>query len=336
MTHPILPHLRLLMLLSTVPLMARTQAHGYRNISGKAQGTTYRISYRPAPDTIPLHAIDSILLSVEKSLSLYDSSSLICAFNRSITGVRIDRHLKAVVTSALAFSSSSGGAFDITIQPVMEAWGFGPVEVGQLPSQHSLDSLRPFIGYRHLAIRHDSLLKDNPSIRINCNGIAQGYTVDLLADQLLASGIRDYLVELGGEIRLNGVNSAGEPWKVGIEDPSTDRLPVIAGWIRPGTGAVTSSGNYRNQRSIEGRQVGHVMDPRTARPTSRGVLSVCVKATDAMTADALDNTCMVLGARKSLRWIRTIPGADLRIVYRNRLGRTRVRTTKGFPTWQSG
>lgn len=278
-----------------------------------------------------MNVIDSILRSVDKSLSLYDSSSLICAFNRSRTGIRADTHLRNVVSSALSFSLSSHGAFDITVKPVMDAWGFGDTKIVEAPSRRITDSLKRIIGFKHLTIRDDSLLKDDPDIRIDCNGIAQGYTVDLLAERLIACGMTDFLVELGGEIRLKGLNPDGVPWKIGIEEPRNDRLPVVPRNIQPGTGAVTSSGNYRNFRSVEGHRVGHVMDPRTARPSSQRMMSVCVTAIDAMTADAIDNTCLVLGVRKSLRWIRRMKGVSIRMIYRNRHGRMKVKASQSFP-----
>lgn len=333
MTHPLRLQ-RLLVLLPTIIVSAQAQQDSFLHVKGKAQGTTYQISYRPAQGPIPSAVFDSILLSVDKSLSLYNSASLICAFNRSRTGIRADTHLQNVVTSALLYSNSSNGAFDITIKPVMDAWGFGMAEVGRIPTRRFTDSLKRTIGFRHLTIRNDSLLKDEPHIRIDCNGIAQGYTVDLLASYLIALGITDFLVELGGEIRLNGLNPEGLPWYVGIEDPRNGRLPVVAARIQPGTGAVTSSGNYRNIRSIEGQIIGHIMDPRTARPAIHRMLSVCVTASDAMTADAIDNTCMVLGVRKSLRLVRKFRGADIRIVYQNWYGRTKVKASKGFPHLQ--
>lgn len=325
--HPLLSFI----LLSTLGFTAKAQNLAFRDIRGKAQGTTYHISYRPAPDTLAHHVIDSLLHSVDRSLSLYDTGSLICAFNRSLSGIRMDKHMHRVVTSSLQYSASSKGAFDITVKPVMDAWGFGASEVTQIPDRRSIDSLKRIISYRHLTIRNDSLLKDDPRIRIDCNGIAQGYTVDLLAECLIAIGISDYLVELGGEIRLNGLNPDGLPWMIGIEGPRMGRTPGMDGFIQPGTGAVTSSGNYRNSRSIVGRTVGHVMDPRKARPASGRITSVCITAPDAMTADALDNTCLVLGVRKSIRWIRTMTKAETRLIYMDRHGYLKVKASKGFP-----
>ena len=326
--------LRILSLLLSISCHSRAQTPAYRFLTGKAQGTTYHISYRPTTDTLPSIRFDSILLSVDKSLSLYDSSSLICAFNRSTHGIRMDAHMRVVITHSLALSASSKGAFDITVKPVMDAWGFGAHTVTQVPTRRMIDSLKRIIGYRHLIVRNDSLLKDDPAIRIDCNGIAQGYTVDLLSASLMNAGISDYLVELGGEIRLQGLNPAGLPWYVGIEDPALDRIPHMNGRIQPGSGAITTSANHRNLRSIQGRMIGHVMDPRTAMPASQSVLSVCISAADATTADALDNTCMVLGVRKSLRWLRRFKGAEMRMVYRNRYGRMRIKTSKGFPPVQ--
>lgn len=317
----------LLLLLSTKALAQPSFIH----IKGKAQGTSLRISYRPLSIPLPSGIFDSILYSVDRSLSLYDSNSIICAFNRSRVGVAADTHLLTNVQKALQWSISSQGAFDITIKPAMDAWGFGARPVSRIPTRQDLDSLRSIIGYWHLTIRNDSLLKDRPEIGIDCNGIAQGYTVDLLAECLIRHGIIDYLVELGGEIRLNGKNPEGLPWSVGIEKPVAGPIPVVEGTILPTTGAVTTSGDYRNTRRIAGRTIGHVMDPRTARPTIGRVVSATVTASDAMTADAVDNTCLVLGIEASMKWIAGLKGVSVHLLYYDKKGRLQAVTSSGFP-----
>jgi len=302
-------------------------------ITGQAQGTSYLISYRPSPNVLPGPIFDSILQSVDRSLSNYNDRSLLSTFNRSSTGIPMDAHLLRVIRASQDFSTSSSGAFDITIAPAMTAWGFGPQPASTLPNTLTLDSIRKQIDFQLLLIRNDSLLKRNPLVKIDVNGIAQGYTVDLIAERLETNGISDYLIELGGEIRLKGQNPQGKPWTVGVERPFTPPFAQsTAGWIiTPDRPAVTTSGVYRNRRTIEGRSFTHVIDPRTATPVDNDILSVTVMAPDAMTADAVDHTCLVLGRRKCLRWVSTLPQVDVFIVYRDGRGRIHTRTTDGFP-----
>jgi thiamine biosynthesis lipoprotein len=245
----------------------------------------------------------------------------------------MDMHLQRVVQASLAFSKASEGAFDITIAPAMTAWGFGPIGVLKIPAPHQIDSIQKRIDYRLLLIRNDSLLKRSPLVQIDVNGIAQGYTVDLIAERLSAAGIAHYLIELGGEIRLKGQNPQGRPWSIGVEWPTATPIsPTPYGWtFMPDRPGVTTSGVYRNRRTIEGSSYTHVIDPRTAKPVDNDILSVTVIAPDAMTADAVDHTCLILGRRRSLRWVSSLQDVDIFIVYKDIRGRIRTQSSRGFP-----
>lgn len=308
-------------------------AQPYAHISGTAQGTTYQLTYRPNPFPLPTTALDTIFNDINQSLSRYTEQSLTSTFNRSTTGVPLDIHLRTVIQAAQSVAYSSNGAFDITILPAMEAWGFGNTTIHSPPSRRRLHQIRKDIDYRLLALRNDSLVKTRPEVRIDPNGIAQGYTVDRIAERLSQAGITDFLIELGGEIRLQGNNPDGKPWTVGIERP-TLTLPTNTqiGWaIQPDRAAVTSSGVYRTIRYLQNKPYPHIIDPRRAKPVRNDILSVTVIAPDALTADAVDNTCLVLGPRRALHWVSTLPDVDIFMVCRRRKGRLREYRTNGFP-----
>jgi len=309
-------------------------AQPYQHLRGQAQGTTYQISYQPRPRALPPPAFDSIFQAIDLSLSLYNPASLISAFNRSRLGIHADTHLLHIAQAALHFSESSQGAFDITILPAMDAWGFGQTPVQRLPTAKALQILSSHIGYKHLTIRNDSLLKDIPQVQIDCNGIAQGYTVDLIAQRLEQAGITDYLVELGGEIRLKGKNPQGKPWNIGIEAPPGIASKAHSWTVAPSNGAITSSGIYRNIRRIQGREIGHILDPRSAQPANSQVVSVTAIAPTAMTADAIDHTCHVLGVEASLQWVSHMKGVAIMLVYRDGQGKLRDTASLGFPAWK--
>jgi thiamine biosynthesis lipoprotein len=183
-----------------------------------------------------------------------------------------------------------------------------------------------------LTFRGDSLCKQDPLLQIDCNGIAQGYTVDLLADHLESRGVHDYLVELGGEIRLSGQNREGRPWKVGVEEPSVDGegSHVLSRVLQPGRAAVTTSGSYRQSVERGGRTYSHIIDPATGHPIDNGMLSATIVASDAMTADALDNVCMVMGPVRSMKWLSGRKDVEAYLVYRGTDGRIRDTATAGF------
>ncbi len=268
----------------------------YFHINGNAQGTTYAIKYGYPVEVLNRERVDSIFEVIDQSLSLYDTGSLISRFNRSHVGIEADSHLLKMVSLSAVFHAMSDGVFDITMKPVSALWGFGPDGREGTPSKTDIRKALRHTGMKLIFIDGKRIGKNDPRVQIDCNGIAQGYTVDIIADLLASHGVRDYLVELGGEIRMNGVNEEGKPWTIGIESPPGGQQSYgLAQAIRPGTGAVTSSGSYRNQKFSGGKMVSHIINPKTGHPVSNGMVSVTVWASNATTADAMDNILMVLG-----------------------------------------
>ena len=271
-------------------------------ISGNAQGTTYSIKYIHTSAIIELKAIQKILSEVDQSLSLYQPTSLISQFNKNNRGVKVDSHLLNVVRSSLMFTTATYGCFDITAKPFSMLWGFNAALPQSAPSNDLLHKTSKVVGSHHLFIKTDSLIKDNSNTQIDCDGIAQGYTVDQLSLFLQNKGITDFMVELGGEVYASGKNLSGKEWVIGIEGPDVYKGDdhFIAKKISLSDMAVTTSGSMRKFRKLGNRYWSHIIDPRTGLPVDNGIVSVTVIGKDAITADAYDNGFMVMGIQSSL------------------------------------
>jgi FAD:protein FMN transferase len=292
-------------------------------INGTAQGTTYHITYY-APDTsVTRQQIDSILNKIDTSLSIYNPVSLITRFNNGDTGITMDSHFKTVLEKSLQTWQQTNGIFDITVEPLVQAWGFGPVKITELPDSATIQSLKACVS-SSLLIRHgNKLLKRKPCVKIDVNGIAQGYSVDVLADFLEAHGIRNYLAEVGGEIRVKGRKQPGnEKMKIGIEAPGEDdfQLSMISKIIETDSGAITTSGSYRKFYESQGKRISHIIDPRTGYSSQNELISVTVYANDAITADAFDNALMVMGLHRALQFVEKRKDLAAHFIYRTPSG----------------
>jgi thiamine biosynthesis lipoprotein len=292
-------------------------------INGTAQGTTYHITYYAADSSISRWQIDSILKKIDTSLSVYNPQSLITRFNQSDTGIVMDNHFRTVLKKSLQTWQQTAGVFDITVSPLVQAWGFGPKKVNQLPDSATLKALQTCVSSNNLYVQGNRLKKRKPCVQIDVNGIAQGYSVDVLAAFFETNGITNYLVELGGEIRVKGRKQPGnEKMKIGIEAPGEDDfgLSMMQKIISFEKGAITTSGSYRKFYESEGKKITHIIDPRTAWPAQNELISVTVFAPDAITADAFDNALMVMGLQKALRWVEKRKDLAAHFIYRTSSG----------------
>jgi FAD:protein FMN transferase len=292
-------------------------------ITGKAQGTSYHITWYARDSTFGQQQIDSILAKIDTSLSIYNPQSLISKFNNSGNGIAMDNHLHTVFNKSMYTYRQTGGIFDITVQPLVQAWGFGPQKVNGLPDSATIRSLKACVSSINLYTKGNTLLKKKPCTRIDVNGIAQGYSVDVIAGFLEAHGIQNYLVELGGEIRVKGFKQpGGEKMKIGIETPGEDdfQLSMISKIITTDRGAITTSGSYRKFYESEGKKITHIIDPRTGYPTQNELISVTVYAPDAITADAFDNALMVMGLKKALQFVERRKDLAAHFIYHTKTG----------------
>ncbi|WP_212568026.1 FAD:protein FMN transferase [Dyadobacter psychrophilus] len=302
-------------------------------IEGLAQGTTYSITYYSDSESVKKPRIDSIFSELDQSLSIYNPNSIISQFNESDAGVEIDKHFYNVVRKSLEIHKATDGAFDITVYPLVRAWGFGNERVSIIPDSAEIQSLMPCIGSEKLRLSHSRLEKSLPCVKIDVNGIAQGYSVDVMADFLESNGITDYLVEIGGEIRVKGKkHPENTPMSIGIETPSENAFSStgIRQVIQVPAGAVTTSGSYRNFRKVGSRRISHIIDPKTGYSASTEIISVTVIAKDAITADGYDNALLLMGLKHSMKLMKKHKNLHAYFIYQKPDGSIADTTTAGF------
>lgn len=302
-------------------------------LEGKAQGTTYRVLYYANDSLVTIKMMDDLLDGIDSSLSLYKPYSLINRFNNETDGLIMDAHFEKVLTASLETWRNTDGLFDITVKPLVQAWGFGVKKGMTIPTQDSINQLLECTGSDKLIITGHTLSKKKPCLQIDMNGIAQGYSVDMMAGLLEQAGIRNYLVELGGEIRIKGRKQpSGEMFQVGIESPETNEWdqPILKRQIRVPEGAVTTSGSYRNYYESNGTKANHIIHPKTGYPVKNNLISVTVWARDAMTADAYDNALMLMGLANALEFMEAKKDMAAYFIFRDAQGEVRDTASSGF------
>lgn len=302
-------------------------------IEGFAQGTTYQISYYAREASISSKEIDRKFSELDSSLSIYKPYSLINRFNQSEKGIEIDEHLYKVVQRSLKIWKESDGVFDISILPIVEAWGFGVKRHSNQPSDADIQNALNCSGSDKLHIQGRRLIKSVPCLKIDVNGIAQGYSVDVIASHLESRGIENYLIEIGGEIRVKGRKQPGNQiMKIGIEQPSNnkDEDVGIQKVLEMKGGAITTSGNYRKFIQNGSKKLSHLMDPKTGRPISNEMISVTVKTKDAMSADGYDNVLIGMGIEKAFAFLKKHKGLEAYFIYQDADGMVRDTASVGF------
>ncbi|MCC6462493.1 MAG: FAD:protein FMN transferase [Saprospiraceae bacterium] len=299
----------------------------YMRLEGQAQGTTFHLVYRDAAGRDFSGSVDSLFRLIDHSMSLWDSSSIIRQLNRNEPSARADVHFAEVFRQAQAVSEVTGGAFDITVGPLVKAWGFSYKKGLPPPDSAQVDSLQQCIGFQKVRLDNGVLLKANPRMEVDLNAIAQGYTVDVMAQFLEQKGVTDYMVEIGGELRTAGRNEKNEPWQIGIDKPqsteSADR-PLQAVVSLSGQSMATS-GSYRKFVLREGKKFSHAIDPKTGYPITHQLLSVSVLARDCATADAYATAFLVMGLEKTFA-LAEKTGLEVYAIYADGEGALQVRT----------
>jgi thiamine biosynthesis lipoprotein len=286
-------------------------------ITGNTMGTTYHITYFDKARRNFKHDVDSLLAAINRSISNYDSASEVSHFNHSTRGIAFNLpYLREPLRVAYDVYRESGGALDLTVMPLVNAWGFGPGRELEM-NQRRVDSIRAFVGFAKVQIGKDSVVKSDPRVQIDFGGVGQGYGADVLAGFLSSHGITDYIVELGGEGVAAGRNKhTNRPWTIGILDPaSTLDNQFFKAYVALPSGAFTTAGSYFNYREVNGKRYSHTIDPDTGYPADRRLLSVSVFASDCLTADAWDTAFMVMGHEKSIEVLRAHPELQALLLY---------------------
>jgi len=313
----------LLLIVGTVLIIRQQRAMPYQMNSGMVFGTVYNISYECDSD---LHqAIKAELQKVDNSLSPFNEHSVITAINQN-QDVKPDEMFLTVFNKAMEISRETGGAFDITVAPLVNAWGFG-FKNGSQPNRQQVDSLRRLIGYEKVTLTDDRIVKQSPDIMLDCSAIAKGYGSDVVARFLQQQGVKNFMVEIGGEVVTSGVNPQRLPWRIGVTKPTDDTLSIkgeIQSVLNVTDLAMATSGNYRNFYYKGGKKYAHTIDPQTGYPVQHSLLSATVLAKDCATADAYATSFMVLGIDGAKKVLERHPELMAYFIYADDKGQNAV------------
>jgi FAD:protein FMN transferase len=312
-----------------------TQVGDGLHLTGNAMASAYNVKLARSAgvDTARVQdAVQSALSAVDARMSLYRPDSELARLNRQGAGqpLALSSELFEVLAAAQRVSELADGAFDVTVAPLVQAWGFGTEKRRAVPPAHLVEGKRAAIGWRGLRLDAGtrSATKARADLNVDLGGIAKGYGVDRAALALEALGVTDYMVELGGEVRTRGHNTAGHPWRIGIEQP--DAMPPRARHVVPLAGrSMATSGDYRNYFEQDGRRYSHAIDPARAAPIAHALCSVSVVADDCMQADALATALIVLGAERG-QALAERAGIAAQFIERTAVGGWRDSMTRAF------
>lgn len=299
----------------------------YQTAEGAVFGTFYHLTYQSRAD---LQAgVEVELQRVDESLSMFNPSSVISRINRG-EDIEVDSLFQHVFVLAQQVSEATGGAFDITVAPLVNAWGFG-FKNDALPDSAQVDSLRSLVGYQRIHLTEKNhVVKEDPRMILDCSAVAKGFGVDVVANYLLRQGVENFMVEIGGEVVVSGKNPKGEPWRVGVNKPVDDPTSTsneLETVLNLTDCAMATSGNYRNFYTTEdGRRVAHTIDPATGYPVQHSLLSATVLAPTCAEADAFATSFMVLGIDSARNVLARHPELQVFFIY-DSLGTTRTFST---------
>lgn len=300
----------------------------YSNFNGFIQGSTYSIVYENKNNMDPLQLrarVEKILHDFDKSLSLYNDSSIISKINRN-ENIVVDSCFTEVFNKSARIYEMTDGAFDITVGPLVEAWGFGP-DGHKSFSDSKRDSLMKLVGMEKVSLVNGKVIKSDPHISLDFNAIAQGFSVDVICGFFDKLGIKNYLVEIGGEVRAKG-RKAGKLWRIGIDKPVDNNMTPgqsLEAIITISNQALSTSGNYRKFYIENGVKYSHEIDPKTGFPAKNTVLSASVIADDCAMADGMATAFMVMGKNKTIEFLANHPEFEVFLVYSDENGK--------FKTW---
>jgi thiamine biosynthesis lipoprotein len=299
-------------------------------LQGEAQGSYYAVTYYDEQGRNFQQKIDSIFHAVDVSVNLWVDTSVISKVNRN-EEVKLDSIFVDNFRIAQEAASLSDGYFDPTISPIVAAWGFS-YKHGDTITPQLIDSLKQLVDYRNIRIEEGKVVKANPAMTLDFNAIAQGYTSDLIASFLDSQGIKNYLIDTGGEIMARGEKTNDQPWIVGIEKPADnwDSEQVVHTRIALHDKGLVTSGSTRKYVERNGKRYSHCIDPKTGYPVEHNVLSVTVLAENSVWADALASICMVMGLEKSLPLIESMDGVEAYYIYVNEQNALETFATDGF------
>lgn len=295
----------------------------YQHDEGQIFGTFYHITYQN--DSSIQTDILAELQKVDNALSMFNKESIISHINRG-ENVETNEMFESVFNLAERISDNTDGAFDITVAPLVNAWGFG-FKTGNPPTKQTVDSLRAIVGYKKVKLVNHRITKSDARIMLDCSAIAKGYGCDVVARLLEKRGIKNYMVEIGGEVVTHGISEKRLPWKIGVTKPSDDSLNVnneLQTVLNVKDRAMATSGNYRNFYYRGGKKYAHTIDPATGYPVQHSILSATVLAKRCAAADAYATAFMVMGMEKAKKVLEKHPELMAYLIYSDDKGNLQV------------
>ena len=295
----------------------------YQHDEGFVFGTVYHVTYQ-SDDNLKAD-IEAELKRVDNSLSMFNPTSTISKVNQN-KNPKVDSLFEEVFTLAENVSEQTGGAFDITVAPLVNAWGFG-FKHNAMPDSHKVDSLKQIIGFDKVNLSNHRVSKKDPRVMLDCNAIAKGFGTDIVARMLRRKGISNFMVEIGGEIVTSGNSDKRVPWKIGVTKPTDDSLNTneeIQTILNVSDIAMATSGNYRNFYYKGGKKYAHTIDPKTGYPVQHSILSSTVLAPNCATADAYATSFMVMGLERAKKVLKKHPELMAYFIYADSKGQNKV------------
>ncbi len=281
----------------------RDQGPQQVNIRGVVFGTYYSIIYYDDDGRVFQQGIDSLFSDFNSSLSFYDPNSLLSLVNRNEEEI-VDDYFRGVFERAKQISEETNGAFDVSVFPLVNAWGFGFSERAEMTAE-KVDSMLEFVGFEKVRLEKGRIIKDDERVQLDFNAIAKGYAADLVGLYLESKGVHTYLVEIGGDLVAKGIKPDGSHWRIGLEIPADD-MAAEQQWdylVEIEDIGLATSGDYRRYQEVDGQRYSHTINPKTGYPVAHNLLSVSVFATDAMSADAYATAFMVMGLDASIKFV---------------------------------
>ncbi|MDR1938807.1 MAG: FAD:protein FMN transferase [Tannerellaceae bacterium] len=302
----------------------------YFEESGSVFHTLYKIKYQ-APQLLT-EQIDAELQAFNLSLNPFNPNSIISKVNTN-EPVEVDDYFAEVFKKSQEISARSDGAFDATVAPFINLWGFGFSRMDSVTPQ-MIDSIKAFVGYRKIRLEGKTVVKDDPRTILNFSAIAKGYACDVVARLLEREGVTNYMVEIGGEVTMRGVNRNGACWRIGINKPDDDAEGIntaLEETLQPCKPCgIATSGDYRNFYVKDGVRYAHTINPATGYPARQNILSATVVADDCMTADGYATAFMVMGIEQAVKAARSIPGIEYFFIYSDSGGNNLVSCSDGI------
>lgn len=326
----------LLLIAGTVYALRRSSSTAFHDNTGTVFGTVYHIKYDYTHDLRT--DIEAELRRVDSSLSMFNEASIISRVNRN-DPVEVDTMFAQVFRLSQEISAQTSGAFDITVAPLVQAWGFG-FEHADSITPSLLDSLRAYVGYEKVRLEGRTVVKSDPRVMLDCSAVAKGYGVDAVARLFDRLGIRNYMIEIGGEVVVRGQNPDRRKWSIGVSRPVDDTLAMEASAspqvvLEVTDRALATSGNYRRFYYRNGRKYAHTIDPHTGQPVQHSLLSASVLAPDCATADAYATAFMVMGVERAREVLKAHPELDAYFIYERHDGKVVTWHTSGLEKYIS-